>query len=147
MEKERFTLRVAAYLILTKGNKVLLLRRFNTGWEDGKYTLISGHLDGGETVMQAMIREAKEEAGITINKKNLRVVHAMHRKANDNQEYIDFFLIAEKWSGKPKITEPDKCDKMKWFPLKNLPNNLLLYVREAIKYYGKNISFSEFSSE
>lgn len=54
MRDKRFTLRVAAYLILIKKNKVLLLRRFNTGWEDGNYTLISGHLEGQEAVKKAI---------------------------------------------------------------------------------------------
>ncbi len=40
---KRFVLRSACYLILIREGKILLLRRFNTGWEDGKYTLIFGH--------------------------------------------------------------------------------------------------------
>lgn len=66
MNNERFTLRCATYLLLIKSGKILLQRRFNTGWKDGKYTLISGHLDGQETIAQAMVREAEEEAGIPI---------------------------------------------------------------------------------
>ncbi|MBI4157626.1 hypothetical protein HY502_02155 [Candidatus Woesebacteria bacterium] len=54
---DRFRLRAAVYLFLFKGNKTLLLRRFNTGWMDGMYTLISGHLDGGEPARKAMVLE------------------------------------------------------------------------------------------
>lgn len=144
MVSKRFTLRAACYFLLIKKGKVLLLRRFNTGWEDGKYILISGHLEGNETVKQAMIREAGEEAGITINSKDLHIVHAIHRKSNNNLEYIDFFLLAKKWKGEPKISEPKKCDDMKWFPLNNLPENLLTYVKKAIENYQNGVSFSEF---
>jgi len=48
MSNERFILRCATYLLLIKSGKILFQRRFNTGWEDGKYTLISGHLEGDE---------------------------------------------------------------------------------------------------
>jgi len=115
MFDKRFVLRAASYLLLIKKDKILLLRRFNTGWEDGKYTLISGHLEGNETVKQAMIREAKEEAG----------------------------MVAEKWQGKPQIIEHDKCDDMQWFPLKNLPRNTLPHIRQAVENYFRKVPFSE----
>lgn len=137
-------LRVACYLLLIKSGKILLLRRFSTGWEDGKYSLIAGHLDGGETVKQAMVREAKEEAGINLNPKDLYVVHVMHRKSNNDLEYIDFFLVADKWRGIPQILETDRCDDMRWFSLKDLPKNTLLHVKQAIQNYYNKISFSEF---
>ncbi len=141
MGEPRHTLRVAVYLLLIKEENVLFIRRYNTGWKDGYYSLIAGHLDGNETVTQAMIREAREEAGITIKKKNVRVVHVMHRMSD--VEYIDFFLLADTWKGEPHITEPDKCDDMQWFPINNLPNKMLPYVKDAIKSYKKNIIFSE----
>ncbi len=64
--KERYKFICAVYLILIKENKVLLLKRANTGYEDGNYSLVAGHMDGNETIKQAMIREATEEAGIVM---------------------------------------------------------------------------------
>ena len=144
MSLARFMVRATVYLILIQKKNILLLRRFNTGWEDGNYSLISGHLDGKESVIQAMIREAKEEAGINIKKKYLQVVHTMHRKSKENLEYIDFFLTSERWEGDPKITEPDKCDEMKWFRLDRLPKNVLPHVKQAIEGFQRDIVFSEF---
>ena len=76
---KRFQLMCSVQLILIKDNKILLLRRFNTGWMDGRYGFIAGHIDGGEEIKKAMIREAKEEAGITVFEEDLEVVHIMHR--------------------------------------------------------------------
>ena len=59
---ERFKLVVAVHLILIENGKILLLRRYNTGYEDGNYSLVAGHIDGNESVIQAMQREALEEA-------------------------------------------------------------------------------------
>ena len=100
MSNERFTLRAAVYLILIKNGKTLLSRRSNTGWMDGKYSLIAGHLDGNETVFDTMIRESFEEAGVKVVKEDLIPVKVLHRKSND-QEYMDFFFLADKWEGEP----------------------------------------------
>jgi ADP-ribose pyrophosphatase YjhB (NUDIX family) len=138
----RFQLHAAVYLVLLKDKKILLLRRFNTGWEDGKYTLISGHIDGNETIAQAMSREAFEEAGIKIEPENLKVSHVMHRKSN--KEYIDFFLTSTAWIGTPKIKEKNKADDMKWFEVNVLPVNLLPHVKYALSEIERGNTFSEY---
>jgi 8-oxo-dGTP diphosphatase len=142
MSDEKFTLRAAVYLILIKDGKTLLSRRFNTGWMDGKYSLVAGHLDGNEKVSDAMIREAFEEAGIKIAKKDLKPLKVLHRNAGD-REYMDFFFTTEKYEGTPKIMEPDKCDDMSWFPLNALPENILPYVKDVIENHNDGIPFIE----
>ena len=137
----RTTFPVAVHLFLAKDNKILLLRRFNTGYEDGNYSVIAGHIDGGEDAYTAMIREAKEEAGINILLENLEAVHVMHRKKAD-EERIDCFFKCSKWSGNIAIMEPDKCDELIWAAFDKLPENTIDYIRAAIDNYSQNIHFS-----
>jgi hypothetical protein len=40
--------------------------------------------------------------------------------------------------------EPHKCDDLRWFELDNLPENTVLYIRQAIDCISKNIFYSEF---
>ncbi len=122
----------------------MLARRFNTGWADGKYSMIAGHIDGKETVSAALIREAKEECGIDIKTKAVKVLHTMHRCSENDVEYIDFFASASVWEGVPGIMEPDKCDDVRWFLLDQLPTNLLPHVRQAIDCIERGITYSEF---
>ncbi|HET9721669.1 MAG TPA: NUDIX domain-containing protein, partial [Candidatus Saccharimonadales bacterium] len=75
----RFKLILSVYVIMIREGKILLLRRANTGYEDGNYGLPSGHADGGETSRAATAREAKEEAGVTIKPGDLKLAHCMHR--------------------------------------------------------------------
>jgi ADP-ribose pyrophosphatase YjhB (NUDIX family) len=143
MQKERFRLVPTSFLVLIKGNKILLLRRFNTGHMDGNYSMVAGHLEGNETFIQAAIREAKEEAGIDIKPEDLEVAHVMHRKCPD-EERIDLFIKARKWKGEPKNLEPHKCDDLRWFKIERLPINTIPYVKHAIGCIRNRIFYSEF---
>lgn len=78
-DDQRVSLLTAVHLFLMRGSQVLLLRRFNTGYEDGNYSVVAGHLDGGEEVVDAIIREAREEAGITLFRDRTEVIGVMHR--------------------------------------------------------------------
>ena len=142
MAKEYFKFVSAVHLFLIKGEKILLLKRFNTGYEDGNYSVPAGHIDGEERATKAIIREAMEETGITVDENQLKMVHVMHRKSTE--ERIDFFFEAIQWQGEPKIMETNKCDDLKWFSLNQLPQNTIPYVRSGIKNYKNKISFSEF---
>ena len=139
---ERFKLLGAVHLFLLREGQVLLLRRANTGYEDGNYSVPAGHLDGGEEVKAAAIREAYEEAGVRIDPADLRVVGVMHRRSND--ERVDFFLAASRWSGAITNAEPHKCDELAWFPLDQLPGNVIPYVRRALENVRRGVWFDSF---
>jgi 8-oxo-dGTP diphosphatase len=142
--RRRFQVTPAAHLILRRDSDVLLLRRFNTGYEDGNYSLPAGHLDGAETVSAAMIREAEEEVGVVIAPADLRVVHVMHRNVAGPEERVDFFLDARRWQGTPGVREPDKCDEVAWFSMAALPGNVVPYVFSALQCCQRGVSYSEF---
>ena len=138
----RFKLVSAVHLFLIRGDKVLLLRRYNTGYEDGNYSVVAGHLDGGEEVKMAMIREAKEEIGIELEYEDVMINQVMHRLADD--ERIDFFLSAEKWKGEIENKEPHKCDELSWHPIDALPENVIPYVRRALRNHQDGRQFDSF---
>lgn len=147
--KERFKLIPAVYLVLRKGNQVLLLRRANTGYQDGKYGLVAGHLDGDESATAAMVREAKEEAGITVLPGNLRFVHVAHRlgRGQPGQERIDLFFEATEWHGEVVNAEPEKCDDLSWFDIDALPEHMLPFVRLVVDDITHGKQYSEYLTE
>lgn len=140
---ERFRIKIAVYLLAREGSKVLLSLRENTGWKDGWYSLVAGHVDGGESAEMALVREAKEEAGIDIDTKDLKHVFTMHRTAdNPLDEYIDLFFECNTWNGTLTNAEPEKCGGVEWVEDKALPDNVLDYVKYVIENYPKGKSYA-----
>ena len=142
--KERFKLIPAVHLFLVRGQEILLSRRFNTGWEDGNYSVPCGHVEENETVTAALIREVHEEIGSIISPADLRFVHVMHRNGGAENTRVDFFFAAERWGGEPRNMEPRKCDDLKWCPLDALPENTIPYIRSALDHYRRGVFYSEF---
>ncbi len=134
MKKEYHKIACAAYLVLVDEDKVLLLRRFNTGYEDGNYSLPAGHVDKGESAIGTVVRETSEEIGVTIDPKDVSLGHVMHRRAGPtNDERIDFFFICSRWVGEIINQEPHKCDELTWFLIDKLPPNTIPYIKIGIE--------------
>ena len=133
---------VTVHLLFFRADQVLLLRRFNTGYADGQYSVPAGHLDGGETVMAAAAREAEEETGLQIEGADIIFSSVMHRI--DGDERVDFFVRVQQWQGEPINAEPDKCDELRWVPVDELPDNTIPYLRKAIQNHCDGIKFDEF---
>ena len=133
---------VTVHLFFFRGDEILLLRRFNTGYADGQYSVPAGHLDGGETIVAATLREAREETGVQINAEDVLFSCVMHRHEGD--ERVDFFVHVRAWQGEPVNAEPEKCDELKWVYVRSLPENTIPYVRRAIQNHLQNVRFDEF---
>ena len=148
MAKERFKIPVFVALILRKNEKILLIRRSNTGSGDGFYSCAGGGVDGDEPITQAMIREADEELGIKLKKENLKIVHIVHsKKRQDANENVGFFLEATEWEGELRNMEPHKHDDVSWFCLNDLPKNTFPRLIHVIKMVDKKIFYSEYGWE
>lgn len=142
MGNERFKLTVDVHLILRKQDKILLLKRQNTGYEDGSYHLPAGHMDGNETVTSALIRESKEEVGIEVDESNLHLVQIMHSMSNS--ERMGFFFEVQKWRGEVSNMEPDKCSELAWFNINDLPKPMVPYAFYALTCYKNNQLLSKY---
>ena len=105
---DRFKLVPEAHLVLVRADRILLLRRRNTDYEDGKYSVIAGHMEDGETAREAICREAHEEAGIELAPDDLEFAHVVHRA--DRGQRVGFFFRALRWRGEPRNMEPHKAD-------------------------------------
>jgi 8-oxo-dGTP diphosphatase len=132
---------VNVYLILKQSNKTLLHLRKNTGYCDEMWSLVAGHVENGESATTAMIREAYEEIGIKLSPSQIKVVHVMHRQTN--RLNVDIFFDCPLWEGIIKNCEPEKCERLEFFSLENLPTNIVDYNAIALKAVLNKEFYSE----
>ncbi len=128
------------HLLLLDGDRVLFGRRENTGYEDGAYHVPSGHLEADESVVQALIREAKEEVGVSIKPEHVKFSHVMHNSSSGGR--VAFFFTVCEWEGEPDNREPEKCSELRWFPLNALPDHMIDYCRMALANVAAGSAFS-----
>lgn len=84
----------------------------------------AGHVEAGESVFDAAVREAREELGVTLDPARLTPVTSLHRTDGSHQaveQRIDWFFSCDEWDGVPTIQEPAKCAGLAWFELSALP--------------------------
>ena len=118
-------------------DRLLLLRRANTGFLDGYYSLPGGHVEGGEKVAQAAVREVREEACIEI----LEIEPSIVMPYGDG---VDFLFEARRWQGTAAIGEPDRCDDLVWVPPDQLPEKAAPYLRKALELRSTGTWYHEF---
>ena len=133
---------VTVHMFFFHGNKLLLIRRYQTGYMDGHYSVPAGHLDGNEPVRLAAVREAQEEIGVRIDPADIRFAGVFHRHEGD--ERVDFFVHVLNWNGEPVNAEPEKCDQILWTDVDDLPENTIPYIRRAIENFRAGVPFEEF---
>ncbi|MEV0830163.1 NUDIX hydrolase [Nonomuraea rubra] len=121
---------------------MLLAQRQGTGYADGWWNLPSGHLEEGETIDQAVIREAREEIGITLQADALRFVHLCHFRNPEGQARMGTFFEARTWQGEPYNAEPHKCSRIAWFPFNQLPDQTYPYTAAGVAEYVRGSAYA-----
>lgn len=141
--KERFKTAVTVGAILiNEDNKILLQKRCNTGYMDGMYAIVSGHLEKNESMLSGIIREVKEEIGVELSSDKVEFVCIIRR--GDNDDYINSYFKCDNFAGDVKNMEIDKCTELKWFNINELPDNIIPNDKRAIKNMINNITLDEY---
>ncbi len=132
---------LASYVVLLNADKkVFMMRRTNTEWCNGYYNVPAGKVERHETFIDTAIREAREEAGITVRAEDLELflVQNRHEGAQDkNPDWVDVFFLAHKWENEPTIAEPKKADHAGWFAADDASIKIIPNIAEALGYLGR----------
>ena len=121
---------VGTAIIITKDNKVLLMKRKGTHGK-GTWSTPGGHLDFGETLEGCSAREAKEEVGLDVVEIRFRAV------TNDvfdttGRHYVTIWMDG-KSIGEPTIAAEKEAEEIGWFAWDSLPQPLFLPLENLVK--------------
>jgi 8-oxo-dGTP diphosphatase len=113
---------VGVGIIISKGDRVLLLRRRNVHGA-GSWSTPGGHLDFGESSGACAIREARGETKVEVADVGFRAI------TNDifeveGKHYITLWMEASYVAGEPIINAPDEVAQVGWFAWEALPEPL-----------------------
>ena len=135
--QELFQLVPAAYVVFRRERQVLLQLRQNTGFMDGHWACAAaGHVEAGESVLAAAVREAAEETGVRLGPRTwcrwppCTAPTAGTRRAPSAWTSSS---TASRWSGEPGIMEPEKCAAIEWFDLDGLPDPMPEHERYVLE--------------
>ncbi|MFD6398279.1 NUDIX domain-containing protein [Nocardia sp. NPDC060249] len=135
---------VDVHILLIRGDEVLLSLRRSGDAFDHRWHLPSGKLEADESVATAAVREAAEEVGVDIDPAALRLFHVAHVTAPGRDSRLGLFFRVEAWRGEPVNREPDKCYALRWFPLAELPDELIEYSALGLAALRSAATYSEF---
>lgn len=147
-EAKRFKMKVGVLAVLIEEGKVLLLRRYQTGIADGMYVFPMGGHDGKEPLTDALIREAKEEINIDLQREDVSVCHVMHRfhpmPEGLSFEQIDIYFRIHRYAGFLQNNEPHRCDRLAFYLFDDLPSGTEPFICHALRCIRKGEFYSEF---
>lgn len=143
MFNQKNTKFVGVGVLFIQNDKVLLVHRKSTGRNDNLYGLVGGLVEAHETVQDAAVREIKEEVGVEVRKEDLHFAHCVSQLQNDTEVVGIYFLVTQ-WIGNLINNEPAKHDSIEWFPLDNLPDDIIERNKQVIEAVQKNVLYSEY---
>ncbi|MEW4354997.1 NUDIX domain-containing protein [Streptococcus pneumoniae] len=142
--KERFLSHTAVLPVIVEEGKILLQLRQHTGFYDGYWDFAgSGHIEQGETATSALMREVREELGVSVHVTEKDCVHVSHMVMAE-KSYLYFYFLVSRLAELPQIMEADKTAKLAWFSLEDLPKMLIPERRTVLELIQQSIRYSEY---
>lgn len=97
-----------------EGNVLVQDKKSRSSWHGWNFP--GGHVEKGEYVTPSVVREVKEETGLTIENPKLCGIKEFH-KSRDGKRYIVFLYAADRFSGELKASDEGEVF---WYPLSEL---------------------------
>jgi len=118
---------------------------------EGKWSVVGGHAEEGDSWLSAAANELREEAGIVARKEDLVPWAAksgpgqvFHYPDGDTQSFTLVFLV-RKWESEGEHDDAEEISKTGWFEVDEaLEMDIMPWVREILMAYKKYLETGEF---
>ena len=126
-DKRKFGLGVIICIFNRDFSKILLLKRNEEKRNKNKadWGNVGGRVELGEKLIDACIREAREEIGVSLNPEKLKLIEIKETPHISDVFHAIHFVYATTLDENEKITLNSESDEYKWFKLEDLPEKTL----------------------
>lgn len=112
---DRYILVVLSFIQNSDG-KFLIQKRSKL--KDGKYASTGGHPKSGETSLQGIITEIKEELGLTIFPNELNLIFS--GREDSEQVFFDIYYIKKDFDISNLVLQKDEVESVEWLSMKEI---------------------------
>ena len=112
-------------------NKILLLERKDTWYENEKYLPPGGNVDEGEDPKNACVRELLEETGIQVDVTKMKLLWNYSNELV-GRLFDNYYYITTEYQGELDNKEPHRHSDVAWFSLDKLPKNTSQIVYDTL---------------
>ena len=117
--------------MITRGQEILLQNRVKTDWRG--YCFPGGHVEPGESIVDAVIREIQEETGLTVFQPRLCGIKQFPISGG---RYLVFFFKASDFEGNLSSSQEGEVE---WIHRKELPNiNTVSDFADMLKVFDRD---------
>lgn len=141
--RERFKFDASLFCIAREQGHILAVRRSQTGWMDGFWSLPAGAHDGNESYRDGALRELREETGLIGKPEACFLVH-VQQVFTSKTEWQALYFSVDVFNGTPLIAEPHKHDRVEWRSLLETNEKIVPYVRAALVEIARGSIYSTF---
>jgi len=131
---------VAVWIMNEKGEMLLQKRASTKKQEPNKWAICAGHVDAGETVESAIIREMEEELGIKVSIDELEFLNT-YKKQNDlpnnikNYNFQYMYFLKTNWKIEDYKIRVEELSEIKYIPFEEFEN--------IVKNKDENVTFTK----
>ena len=136
----RFYVTVAVFMQNSK-NEFLMQRRSKE--KGGKWATTGGHPKSGETSLQGIVTEIKEELGIDVDPKNLIFYHTI----KTTKDFVDFYYLNQDFDLKDLTLQKEEVQDARWFTIEEIEDLIkkddffkshIDYIKNCLEFLSKN---------
>lgn len=107
------------FVFTSSFKKILLIHKEKPDWQKGKINGIGGKIEKNETALSCIVRELKEETGLTTKKGEWVYV------ANLSSDYFFTEVFACVYLGNIRDAKSLEQEQIEWFKTNHLPANIM----------------------
>lgn len=129
-------MKTSAGLIIIFDNKILLVHPTNAPWY-GTYSIPKGEIEEGENLLEAAIRETKEEIGIRYGREYINEIPLkIDYKSKNGNTYKRVWCFGIKVDEPPQqiILQPEEVDWAGFLDKEEAEKRILPRLKDVLKY-------------